>query len=95
MRRREFITLLAGAAVVWPLAAKGQSTRKVWRLGWLTEAANTGTVFFDALRELGYTEDQNLAVERRFANAKFERLPALATELVALKLDVIHKARRH
>ena len=45
--------------------------------------------FFAALQDLGYTEGQNLTVEYRFANARFERLPELATELVGLKLDVI------
>lgn len=89
MKRREFVTLLGGAAVAWPLAAKGQSTRRVWRLGWLSDGALTGAVFFGALQQLGYTEDQNLTVERRFAHGKFERLSALAEELVALKLDVL------
>ena len=93
MRRREFLTLLSGAAVGCPLAAHGQSVRKVWRLGWLAEgvAAMSGAraAFFAALQDLGYTEGQNLTVEYRFANARFERLPELATELVGLKLDVI------
>jgi putative ABC transport system substrate-binding protein len=90
MRRREFITLLGSAAVAWPLAAKGQSTQKVW-LGWLGEGASAGAAsgFFGALQELGYTEGQNLTVEYRFANTRFERLPALAAELVGLKVDVI------
>jgi len=71
MRRRKFITLLSGAAVGWPLAAQGQSIRKVWRLAWLAEggrpAAVTGNraAFFAALQELGYTEGQNLTVEYR------------------------------
>ena len=84
MRRRTFITLLSGAAVGLPLAAQGQSIRKVWRLAWLSEgwatSGNTGSTggraaFFAALQELGYTEGQNLAVEYRFANTRFERLP--------------------
>src|SRR5262245_11698877 len=95
MRRRKFITLLSGAAVAgWrPLAAQGQSTRKVWRLGWLLEGDRPLDVgrgaFFAALQDLGYTEGQNLTVEYRFANLRFERLPELATELVGLKVDVI------
>jgi len=95
MRRREFITLLSGAAVAgWrPLAAQGQSVRKVWRLGWLSEGvgamAGGRGAFFAALQDLGYTEGQNLTVEYRFANARYERLPELATELVGLKVDVI------
>jgi ABC-type uncharacterized transport system substrate-binding protein len=95
MRRRKFITLLSSAAVAgWrPLAAQGQSVRKVWRLGWLSEGvgamAGGRGAFFAALQDLGYTEGQNLTVEYRFANARFERLPELATELVGLKVDVI------
>jgi putative tryptophan/tyrosine transport system substrate-binding protein len=93
MRRREFLTLLTGAAVGWPVAAQGQSTRKVWRLGWLSEGdrplAQGLGAFFAALQHLGYTEGQNLTVEYRFANARYERLPELATELVGLKVDVI------
>jgi putative ABC transport system substrate-binding protein len=65
----------------------------VWRVGWLTEgeAGRIGIAkgFFDALQELGYTEGQNLTVEYRFAHTRFERLPALAAELVGLKVDVI------
>jgi len=93
IRRREFISLVGGAAAGWPLAARGQSIRKVWRLAWLSEGSATsnagGTAFLAALQELGYTEGQNLTVEYRFANTRFERLPELATELVGLKADVI------
>jgi putative ABC transport system substrate-binding protein len=91
MKRREFMTFIGGAAAVWPLAAKAQSKQKVWRLGWLSEGGpgEPGAVIFNALKELGYTEDQNLAVERRFADRRYERLPALAAELIALRLDVI------
>jgi putative ABC transport system substrate-binding protein len=93
MRRRKFITLLSGAAVGWPLAAQGQSIRKVWRLAWLSEGMNAPSrntaAFFAALQELGYTEAQNLTVEYRYANTRFERLPELAAELVGLKVDVI------
>jgi putative tryptophan/tyrosine transport system substrate-binding protein len=92
MRRRDVVAAL-GVAVASSLAAKGQSTEKVWRLGWLEEGvSNVGgsrKAFFTALQELGYTEGQNLAVEYRFANTNFERLPELAAELVGLKLDVI------
>ena len=92
MRRRDVVTAL-GVAVASSLAAKAHSTQKVWQLGWLEEgASNIGgnrREFFSALQELGYTEGQNLAVEYRFANTSFERLPELAAELVGLKLDVI------
>jgi len=89
VRRREFIRLLGGAAVGWPLAAQGQSIRKVWRLAWLSEGDQRHSAFFAALQELGYTEGQNLTVEYRFANTRYERLLELATELVGLKVDVI------
>jgi putative ABC transport system substrate-binding protein len=89
MRRREFLTLLSGAAVGWPLAAQGQSVRKMWRLGWLSEGDRPHSGFFAALQKLGYTEGQNFTVEYRFANTRYERLPELATELVGLKVDVI------
>ena len=92
MRRRDVVAAL-GVAVASSLAAKGQSTQKISRLGWLEEGvSNVGgprNAFFTALQELGYTEGQNLAVEYRFANTNFERLPEFAAELVGLKLDVI------
>ena len=93
MRRREFLTLLTGAAVGWPVAAQGQSIRKVWRLAWLSEGVQTlstgRAAFFATLQDLGYTEGQNLTVEYRFANLRYERLPELATDLVDLKVDVL------
>jgi len=96
MRRREFLTLLTGAVVGWPVAAQGQSTRKVWRLGYLADgpratSGSTGgrAAFFAALQDLGYTEGQNLTEEYRFAHNRVERLPELATEVVGLKVDVI------
>src|SRR5262245_26059823 len=99
MRRRTFIALLSGTAVGWSLAAQGQSTRKVRRLAWLSEGPRPPSrppsrttyeaIFFAALQELGYTEGQNLTVEYRYANTRFESLPELATELVGLKVDVI------
>src|SRR5437868_2877156 len=91
MRRREFITVVAGA-LSWPLTADAQQPGKMPRIGILNHAsaaAATYDPFFQALRELGYTEGQNLAIEFRFAHWQLDRLPALAAELVALKVDVI------
>jgi putative ABC transport system substrate-binding protein len=91
MRRREFITLLGGA-VTWPLAARAQQMGKVPHLGIL----NPGTTdppatvgFYKGLRELGYTEGQNIAIERRYADWKFDQFGKLAAELVQINVDVI------
>ena len=93
MRRREFITLIGGAAA-WPLAARAQQTGKVWRIGILEPiSAALNAANFDALRrglrELGYTEGRNLIIEYRSADGRAERFPALAAELVRLKVDLI------
>jgi putative ABC transport system substrate-binding protein len=91
MRRREFIAVVAGA-LTWPVAADAQQTGKMPRIGILNNgsaASTTNYPFFQGLRELGYTEGQNLAIEFRFADWQLDRLAALAAELVALKVDVI------
>ena len=97
MRRREFITLLGGAAA-WPLAARAQQTSgrtaKMPRVGMLMAgpAAHSAAIldpFYRGLHELGYVEGQNLAIERRDGDWKPDRLPALAAELVGLKVDII------
>ena len=91
MRRREFITLLGGAAA-WPLAARAQQS-KVARIGvlyiGLADAESFKKELRDGLRELGYVEGQNIAFELRSAEGKLDRLPELASELVRLKVDVI------
>ncbi|TAL44364.1 MAG: ABC transporter substrate-binding protein, partial [Salinibacterium sp.] len=93
MNRREFITFLGGAAAVWPLAAEAQQAAKIPRIGYLTGslAANPHLpeAFRQGLRDLGYVEGRNLLIEIRSPEGKPERLPALAAELVALKVDVI------
>src|SRR6516225_4621157 len=95
MKRREFITLLGGAAA-WPLAARAQQTGKVLRIGFLFTGSlesPEGRLSIDALRQglhqHGYIEGQNIVVEYRAAEGRFDRLPALASELVQLKVDVI------
>jgi putative ABC transport system substrate-binding protein len=92
MRRRQFITLLGGAAA-WPLAARAQQGAKVFRIGFLFYGSSGSSPELDAfrrgLREFGYIEGQNIAVEYRFASGQVERLPDLAAELVRLKPDVI------
>ena len=94
MERRTFITMLTGGIVAAPRASEAQQTAKVPRIGWLA-ATNPGTnphlreAFLLGLRDLGYIDDRNVAIEYRSANGKLERYPALAAELVALKVDVI------
>ena len=93
MRRREFIRLLGGAAVGWPVAASAQEAAKIARIGWLgVELAGNPHLreaFRQGLRDLGYVEGRNVVIEYRDAEGKLERLPALAAELVALKVDGI------
>ena len=91
MRRRQFITLLGGAAA-WPLAARAQQAGKIRAIGLLSPASRSPSVvpaLFDALAELGWIEEKNLVVERRYAENRLERLPELAAELVRLNVEVI------
>jgi len=93
MRRREFITLLAGAAP-WPLAGRAQQPARRPRLGVLIYSTpdvdpNTKS-FLQGMRELGYVDGQNIDVEFRYAEGRPERLPELAADLVRLKPDVIY-----
>ena len=97
MRRRDFIKIIAGSAAAWPLAALAQQETKVPRIGILAPgradnsdaSLRTLNAFISALRELGYTEGQNIAIERKFANGDVDRLRALAIELVGGQVDVI------
>jgi ABC-type uncharacterized transport system substrate-binding protein len=94
MERREFITLLGGAAVAWPLVARAQQAGKVWRIGILdTTSVALNAANFDALRQglrqHGYIEGQNLVIDYRSADGRVERFPDLAAELVHLKVDLI------
>jgi putative ABC transport system substrate-binding protein len=88
MRRREFITLLGGAAA-WPLAARAQqSVSKMPRIGIIDPAAMWAP-FRQALRDLGYVEGRNIAIEHRSTEERPDRLVAAATELAQLPVDVI------
>jgi putative tryptophan/tyrosine transport system substrate-binding protein len=94
MNRREFITLLGGAAVAWPLAALAQQSSKVFRIGYVSPlAANSLPKRLDAfragLRDLGYEEGRNIVIEYRWAEEHYDRLPALFAEVVRLNVDVI------
>ena len=94
MRRREFISLVCGATIAWPLAAFAQQAAKVWRIGFLAGApreANSRNYasFVEGMRELGYVENKDFVIEWRSANGQYERFPELAGELIRLKVDVI------
>ena len=92
-RRVGLITTLALGLLAVPFAAEAQQAAKVPRIGYLTPniAANPhlSEAFLQGLRDLGYVEGRNIVIEYRSAEGKFERLAALAAELVALKVDVI------
>jgi putative ABC transport system substrate-binding protein len=91
--RRAFIRTLAGGLLVAPLVAEAQQAAKVPRIGWLVAnlagKSHMTEGFLQGLRDLGYIEGRNIVIEIRDAGGKLEQLPALAAELVALKVDVI------
>ena len=95
MRRREFITtLFGGAAATWPFAARAQQSTNIARIGFLGPGSASSwavrlEVFRVSLRDLGYVEGQNIVIESRWADEKYNRLRELAAELVDLKVDVI------
>src|SRR5262249_58568246 len=92
--RRKFLATLGGAAAAWPHAARAQQLAKLPTIGFLgpsTSSAGSPYVaaFVQRLRELGWTESRNLAIEYRWAEARTKRYGESATEFVRLKVDVI------
>ena len=92
MKRREFITLIGGAAVTWPLGANAQQKGRLPLIGVLNPGSAdvpAAAAFYDGLREHGYTEGLNITIDRRYGNSNTDRFQQLAADLVRLKVDVI------
>jgi putative tryptophan/tyrosine transport system substrate-binding protein len=94
MRRREFITLLGGAAAAWPLAARAQQPWKLQTIGFSGQSTRSAesefvAAFTQRLRELGWIEGRTITIEYRWSEGRAERFVQIATEFVRLKVDVI------
>lgn len=94
MKRREFIAVVGGAAVWWPLGVHGQQPGKVYRIGFPSYLGYGASLdrpgaFRQAMREVGYVEGANLVLECRDALGRVDRFPALAAELARLKVNVL------
>jgi putative ABC transport system substrate-binding protein len=92
MNRRELISLIGGAAVVWPISTLAQEAGRTYRIAILSRSPRSAVnyvAFFDELRKLGFVEGQNLAVDTRGFAARSEQFPELAMELVKSNLDVL------
>ena len=92
--RRAFITLIGGAAVAWPMAARAQQLGKMARIGFLGSATAAGSAesveaLRAGLRDFGHVEGSNIVIEFRWAEGKYDRLSDLVAELIRLNVDVI------
>jgi putative ABC transport system substrate-binding protein len=97
MTRREFITLLGGAAAAWPVTVRAQPADRRPLVGYLVETtkeahASRIAAFLEGMRDLGYVEGQNVEIAYRFGNFDRARVPALADELVRLSPHLIFAA---
>src|SRR5206468_3273667 len=96
VKRREFISLVGGAAAAWPLAAGAQQRERMRRIGFIAGASRPASLevsqfggFQQGMREHGYVEGKDFVMEWRFADANPERYSEFAAEFVQLKVDVI------
>jgi len=94
LKRREFVTLLGGAAATWPLTVHSQQASKIPRIGFLGAASpSTFASRLEGirmgLRDFGYVEGRNITIDYRWAEGRYERLPELAAELVRSNVDII------
>jgi putative ABC transport system substrate-binding protein len=93
MERRTFLGMIAGGLLAAPLAVEAQQAGKVWRIGWLSPAADRNNpiedAFYRSMQELGYMEGRNLLVERRFTAGRPDQWAGAAADLVRLNVDLI------
>jgi putative tryptophan/tyrosine transport system substrate-binding protein len=93
MRRREFITLIGGAAATLPLAARAQPARKVPTIGFVGTSASGfilySAAFAERLQELGWIEGRTVTIEYRWSEGRSERVVEIAAEFVQQKVDVV------
>jgi putative tryptophan/tyrosine transport system substrate-binding protein len=96
MRRREFITLIGGAAALGPLAARAQQPARMWRIGFVAGGARPVPLegssyagFLQGMREFGYAAGRDFTIEWRFAEGRYELFPEYAAEFARSKMDVI------
>jgi putative tryptophan/tyrosine transport system substrate-binding protein len=94
LRRREFITLIGGSVVAWPLSAHSQQAGMLPTIGFLGASSQSAwsswtAAFVQRMRELGWIEGRTIAIEYRWAEGRSKRMAEIATEFVRLKVDVI------
>ena len=94
MDRRTFLATFSGGLLAAPLAAEAQQSTKLYRIGLLIGASEAFVapyieIFRQALRDLGYVEGRNITIELRYADGHYDRLRALAADLVRLKVDIV------